>query len=89
MQLISFQQTIAVTNTAQNLPSKPVLRSVTIAAPETNSADIVIGNAPSVTTSTGYALEKGESVTIHFANGNTNALWMVGTAGDVLSVIGA
>ena len=62
---------------------------MTIAAPETNSADIYIGNAPSVTTSSGYALEKGESVTVPLANGNTNALWVVGTADDVLSVAGA
>lgn len=87
--VIAFQETIAVSNTPQQLPSNPVLRSVTVTAPATNAGDIVIGASPNVTLSTGYALEKGQSVTIPLANGTTAAAWVVGTAGDVLSVLGA
>lgn len=89
MQTISFQEIVAVSGTPQQLPSNPVLRSVTVTAPATNSADIVIGSSRNVTLSTGYALEKGQSVTIPLHNGNTDAAWIVGTAGDVLSVVGA
>lgn len=78
-----------MTGTAQQLPSNPVVRSVTLTAPETNSADVVIGDSQNVTLATGYVLEKGNSVTIPLVNGNTNAAWIVGTAGDVLSVVGA
>lgn len=86
--LFGFQESIAVTNTAQNLPNNPVVRSITIAAPSTNTAAIVLGNAPTVTTTTGYLLEKGDSLTLELHSGNTNSLWVVGTAGDVFSVAG-
>lgn len=88
MQAISFQQTIAVSGTAQSLPSNPVVRSVTITAPETNRAAIVISDSPNVTAG-GFILEKGENMTISLQDGNTNAIWMSGLAGDVLSVVGA
>ncbi len=89
MQIISIQDTIAVSGTAQTLPNNPVVRSITIAAPSTNAAAIVLGNAPTVTTATGFLLAKGNSVTLELPGGNTNSLWLVGTAGDVFSVVGA
>lgn len=88
MNLIAFQTTIAVTGTAQQLPNNPVLRSVTIAARSTNTGVIVLGNAPSVTSSTGFVLEKGQIVTLGLPGGNTAALYAVGSAGDVFSVVG-
>jgi len=48
-----------------------------------------LGNIAAVTSSTGYILEKGQSVTVELAGGNTAAFYIIGTAGDVLSVIGA
>lgn len=89
MQTIAFQTTIAVSGTAQQFPSNPVLRSVTITAPQTNSAAVVIGDSPNVTTATGFILDKGQSVSISLQNGNTAAAWIVGTAGDAVSVAGA
>ena len=89
MNLITFQQGIAVTGTAQNLPANPILRSITVAAPQTNGSPIVLGNAPDVTTATGYVLEKGQSVRIDLPGGNTASLWAVGTAGDSYSAVGS
>jgi hypothetical protein len=89
MQIISFQEPIAVSGTAQNPPNNPIVRSVTISAPSANSAATVLGNASTVTTATGFLLEKGDSVTVELPGGNTNALWAVGTAGDGFSVVGA
>ncbi|MBW4039197.1 MAG: hypothetical protein HIU91_10045 [Acidobacteria bacterium] len=86
--VVSFQQSIAVSGTAQNLPNNHIVRSVTIAAPSTNAAAIVLGNAPTVTATTGYLLQQGQSVRLIIHGGNTNSLWALGTAGDVLSVAG-
>lgn len=87
--VIAFQLSLAATGTAQNLPANPVLRSVTIEAPSANAAAVTIGNSSSVTSSTGYNLDKGQTVSIPLSGGNTNALWVVGTTGDKCSVIGA
>lgn len=86
--LIAFQQKLTTTGTAQNLPSNPVRKAVTITTPSTNSAAIVFGNTSSVTPTSGFILDKGESVPIELASGNTDALWAVGTANDVFSVVG-
>ena len=86
MNTIIFQIAVAVTGTVQQLPANPGLKSFTIAAKTGNSAAIAIGDAPSVTATTGFLLSPGQSVTI--PGGNTG-LYAVGTAGDVLSVIGA
>jgi hypothetical protein len=87
-QAIAFQVAIAVTNTAQQLPSNPTGRGVTLLAKTGNTADIAVGNSSAVTTATGALLHSGIPVLFEDVNGNTNALWIVGTAGDVISVIG-
>jgi hypothetical protein len=87
--IVAFQAAIAATGTPQNLPSNPVVRSVTLTAKSTNTAAIVVGNSPNVTATTGYVLEKGQSITLDAHSGNTNSLWVVGTAADVVSGIGA
>lgn len=86
MGLIAFQQ--AVTADAAALSSNPVIVSVTITAPGTNTGDVYIGNSSGVSSSTGYILEKGESVTIPLRDGNTDAIYIVGTADDVVGVAG-
>jgi hypothetical protein len=86
--VVAFQSAITSTGTAQNLPNNPILRSVTISTPATNSAVISIGNASSVTSTTGYILAAGSSVVIELPGGNTHQFWVVGTSGDVLSVVG-
>ena len=87
-QLTIFQQTIATTNTPQQLPAGAFGRSITITAVPSNTAAIVLGDASSVTTANGYPLEKGASVILQ-GSGNTDALWAVGTAGDSYGIIGA
>ena len=86
MQLITFRTAVATTGTTQELPSNPGMKYFTIAAKTGNTAAITIGNSSSVTSTTGFLLAPGQSVTI--PGGNTG-LFVVGTAGDVLSVIGA
>lgn len=84
---IIFQETIITSGTAQSLPSNPVFSSVTITASAGNAGDIVLGNSSSVTVLTGFILGKGQSVLLEL-QGNTDQLWVVGTAGDSYSVVG-
>lgn len=88
MNLIAFQAAIATTGTAQNLPSNPVSRSITIRAKETNTQPVAIGNSSTVTAATGFLLEPGASVPVELPGGNTDSLWIVGTAADAVSLIG-
>lgn len=87
--VVAFETAIVTTGTAQELPSNPVIHSVTIQAPSTNTANVTIGNNPGVTATTGYSLPKGTSVSIPIRGGNTNSLYIVGTAADVVQVLGA
>jgi hypothetical protein len=87
MNFITFQQAITTTGTAQQLAAHPVVNSITIHALSTNAASVVIGTGSTVTATTGFVLEKGNSVTVSIAN--TNQLWAVGTAADSISVIGS
>lgn len=64
------------------------MRSVTINAPATNSAAIVIGNVPNLTADTGFILDAGQSIALALPGDNTDALWAIGTAGDVFSIVG-
>ena len=87
MNLVSFQ--VAITGSAQQLAANPIVNSVTLTAKSTNTAAIEITAATNSSTTTGYILEKGTSVSIPLKNGNTNQIFVFGTASDVLSVIGA
>lgn len=87
--IITVQGKIAVTNTAQQLPSNPnQAKNFTLTAKSTNTAAIgvtVTNSGGAVDgTGTGYILEKGTSVTIPGLN-NTNAIWVTGTSGDIYS----
>lgn len=87
--LIAFQGAIVVTGTAQNLPNNYVLKSINLAAKSGNAAAIVVGNASTANSTTGYILAAGATVTIPLPGGNTNQIWVVGTSADVYSVAGA
>ena len=89
--MFAFQVTIAASATPQVLPNNPFKGKITLLAKSGNTASIEIGTAASVTTSTGAILEKGTSAIISAegSNSNTNNIYIVGTSGDVLSVIGA
>ena len=87
--LICLQETITATGTPQNLPSNPVANKITLQAFSTNAAAVVVGNAQAVTIHSGFLLERGSAITIDLPCGNTDQAWIVGTAGDILSVVGA
>jgi len=76
---------VTVTTTATALPSHTIVRSITITATASNTGKIYVG-ASDVTTSTGYALAAGNSVTI--AVQNTNVIYILGqNTSDTLSWI--
>ncbi len=87
---IAFQTAIASTGTAQQLPANSVNGEglVTLTSKSGNTANIVVGVSSAVTASTGYILVAGASVQLNLKNGNTNQLWVVGTAADEISVLG-
>lgn len=87
MNLVSLQ--VAVTGSAQNLPSNPIRTSITVTAKSTNTGPVSLSANPAVTLANGYLLEKGQSIVIPMPNGNTGQLWAIGTAADVFSVIGS
>ncbi len=86
--LVAFQVAITTTGTTQNFPNNFILTAVTITSASANSA-ITIGNSSSVTATTGYTLAPGASVTIQLPGGNTNEIWVLGTSGNTLSVVGS
>ena len=83
----SFVQQYTVTASAVALANNPVFNTVTFTAKSTNTGIVYLGFSSGVTSSNGYALEKGTSVTLSIAN--TNQVFVVGTASDVLSLIGS
>ena len=85
MNFITLQETVGATE--QQLPANPVVNSITLKASSTNTGTVYIGNSSGVSSSNGYALEKGDLVTLKLAD--TSQVFYVGTASDVLSVIGS
>ena len=83
----SFVIQYTVTATATALANNQVFNTVTFTAKSTNTGAVALGFSSTVTTSTGYLLEKGTSVTLRIAN--TDQVYVVGTASDILSVIGS
>lgn len=85
--ILTFQATIAATGTAQQIPSQLNQgKPLTLSAPSGNTADIVIST--SATTTNGFILPKGTSVSISGLT-NTNSLWVSGTAADKVSGMSA
>jgi hypothetical protein len=87
--MIAFQQAITTTGTAQQLPSNAVVNSVTTFAKSTNAANVSVGVTSGTSATVGYLLEKGTFVVLPIRAGNTNSIWIEGTAADVVSVAGA
>ena len=83
----SFVQQYTVTASAVALADHQVINSVTISAKSTNTGIAYLGFSSGVTSANGYPLEKGTSVTLRIAN--TNQIYVVGTASDVVSTIGS
>jgi hypothetical protein len=84
------QVAIAQTATAQRLPSLPFNNQfvpVILRAAVGNEAKIVIGSSSAVTSTTGFPLEAGAQVPVALVN--ADALWILGTVGDLLSIIGS
>lgn len=84
---IAFQ--VTMTGSAINLASNAFQNGVSFAAKTGNSAGIAVGNSSSVTTSTGALVPAGQVIPGLQGIGNTNAYWVIGTSGDVLSVLGS
>ena len=77
---------VSVTGTQAQLPSHALTGAVTLSTPASNTGTIYIG-LTGVTTSTGFALAPGASISLPIAN--TNLLYALGShSGDVLTFIG-
>lgn len=87
-QPIAFQATIAVTGTAQVLPSNAILNGGVFSAGPNNTAAINIGNGSTDSASTGFPLAKGIQTPFILFQGNTNSFFIEGTSGDVISFLG-
>jgi hypothetical protein len=83
----SFVQQVVVSATAQQLAANQVFDSITLAAKASNTGVVYIGFSSGVTSSNGYALDKGLSVKLRIAD--ASQIWIVGTASDVFSAIGS
>jgi hypothetical protein len=81
----SNQQT--VTTSAAALPTKALVNGIVITAPSTNSATIYVGPS-GVTTSTGYQLVPGTSIS--YGVSNLNAIYIISAASttDTISFTG-
>lgn len=82
---ILFQETVSAS--AQQLPSNQIFNNVILSAKSTNTGVVYIGNSSAVSSTSGFPLEKGTSVSIKVDN--LNQIFFVGTAADVFSVIGS
>lgn len=82
-----FVQQVTISATATALAANQILNNMTLTAKSTNTGVIGIGFSNAVTTGNGYILEKGQTVTIKVAN--AAAVFVIGTANDVMSVIGS
>jgi hypothetical protein len=88
---LNGQAKIAVTSTAVQLGSNVLLNGVVVSAKSTNAAPIVVGGSGVANTTDGTGngtiLEAGMSMS--WAVSNTNALYINGTAGDIVSFSGS
>jgi hypothetical protein len=81
--IYSAQQTVTASATALN--SQALSNGIVITARSTNTGTTYVGPS-TVTTSNGYALLPGQSIS--YGVTNANAVWIVGTASDVVYVTG-
>ncbi len=87
MALNNFVQQYTVTASATALSNNPVFNQMTLTAKSTNTGIVYVGFSSSVSSSNGYPLEKGTSVVLK--PGNADAVYIVGTASDIVSAIGS
>ena len=80
-------QHLTLTGSAQQLANAPVFNGVTITAKSTNTGDVGVGFTSGVTATNAYVLEKGQSIKLQVPN--TNAIFVNGTASDIVSTIGS
>lgn len=88
---LNGQAKIAATGTAVQLSSNALSNGVIVTAKSTNTANIHIGGSGVTNTEdgtgNGYILEPGSSAS--WAVTNTNALYINGTTGDIVSFAGS
>jgi len=83
---VAFQLSITSTGVPQQLPPNILQDGGTFAAKTGNTAAIAMSPNSAVSSTTGFLLGAGQQVS--FRGYKTNQLWIVGTAGDVLSFLG-
>jgi hypothetical protein len=81
-QALAGQETVAAT--ATQMPNLPTQSQVTFYAKSSNTGTTYIGTSSAVSSSNGYPLEKGTSITFITGVSNTNQFWYIGTASDVI-----
>jgi hypothetical protein len=84
-----FSTQYTVTGSAVQLSSNPIQNQVTFYALSGNTGTTYIGTSSSTSSSNGFPLEKGTSVTIRLSNGNTNMFYVIGTASDKIGIAGS
>ena len=82
--LIAFR--IVLTGSAQNLPSYKVSNGLTVV---NNSADtLAIDSSSDVSLTESALIPPSSQLWIPLPGGNSNQLWLAGTDGQVVSVVG-
>lgn len=76
---------VTMDGSADQLPNHSLTQAVVVQALSTNGHSLFVGGT-GVTTSTGIELTPGSAVTLPVSN--TDLLWAVGTASDVITFVG-
>jgi hypothetical protein len=89
--MLAVSTQIIVAASAAQVPSNAIQSQVTFTALSGNTGITYIGTTSSVSSSNGYPLEKGTSVTFQVVGNkaNTNQFWTVGTASDKVGIAGS
>lgn len=71
---------VNVPTSAGQLTTSAALRSIAIFAPTTNTGTTYIGGDASVTSTNGFPLAAGDTITLDTTD--TAGIWLIGTSGD-------
>lgn len=77
---------VTVAATAAQLVATTAVRSVAIFAEAANAGVTYVGGDSSVTTSTGFPLNAGDTITLDTVD--ASGVWIIGTASDHVRYIG-
>jgi hypothetical protein len=80
--------TLTLTGSPQQLPANYVSQSVTIAASNASTNTTLVSANATPVAGNSATLVNGQTITLNLREGNTNQIWVNGTAGDKVSVAG-